>query len=734
MKRFEHIVKGGASPQGKPRVYFTAHPKDFELYFDEVTKDIFKRQNCTIFYTKEEIADDAEREFDLSQMQLFVVPITDRLLREPCRARDVDIPFALKQHIPVLPIMCETGLAELFNRTIGDLQFLDKTADDETAISFDDKLTTYLDSVLVSDELAALVRGAFDAYIFLSYRKKDRKLAQELMRKIHANDLCRDIAIWYDEFLVPGEDFNVAISNALKKSKLFALAVTPNLIVEENYVLREEYPSARNHKKTILPVEMESTDRKKLKKLFRHIPKVINQDDKRTLEKTLLRELKGSVKDPAGKTALETYYIGLAYLKGIDVEVDFDRAVELLKNSSQRGCYEAMKKLSQIYRFGEGVGIDHDAAIFYQEALIKISKEKCDRDKSWNSANDYLFDLLDLAEMYMQQSLFQKAKEIYQDVENDCVTFINQYKNNAIFFVILARCSSHLAEIANKQNDNALGEQMAERELKTHRVLSTKLKAPETRREVAVSLGHMTIQCLIGQKFSEAEKYIREAIEISSELAESGVENSLMDLASHYGLYGEICKEKGNTQEALEYYQKALSIEEKMHEDNNSDTLETNLSIGYEKLADLYYKLGEIKTSCDYLRKDYDICNALHKKLCTAESLGNLLGCYQRLARNAFESECYEDVRQDVAEACVSLKGLLRTSDSLNNKMIAIDVFNKFGKYYFKFGKYEKAKESYTAAMYLCSVIRDEDSSGKVEAKLYTALNGIKMINDASEQ
>ena len=111
-----------------------------------------------------------------------------------------------------------------------------------------------------------------------------------------------------------------------------------------------------------------------------------------------------------------------------------------------------------------------------------------------------------------------------------------------------------------------------------------------------------------------------------------------------------------------------------------------------------------------------------------------MLGCYQRLARNAFDSERYEDVRQDAAEACVSLKGLLRTSDSLNYKIIAIDVFNQFGKYYFKFGKYEEAKESYTAAIYLCSVIGNEDSSGEAEAKLYTALSGIKMINDASEQ
>ena len=50
------------------------------------------------------------------------------------------------------------------------------------------------------------------------------------MRLIHKNEFCRDIAIWYDEFLTPGENFNDAIKEALQKSGLFVLTVTPNLV------------------------------------------------------------------------------------------------------------------------------------------------------------------------------------------------------------------------------------------------------------------------------------------------------------------------------------------------------------------------------------------------------------------------------------------------------------------------------------------------------------------------
>ena len=62
-------------------------------------------------------------------------------------------------------LMQEEGLASLFNEKCGDLQYLDKNARDSTAISYEEKLQSFLTSTLVSDELAKKVRSAFDAYI-----------------------------------------------------------------------------------------------------------------------------------------------------------------------------------------------------------------------------------------------------------------------------------------------------------------------------------------------------------------------------------------------------------------------------------------------------------------------------------------------------------------------------------------------------------------------------------------
>ncbi len=89
------------------------------------------------------------------------------------------------------------------------------------------------------------------------------------MKLIHKNDFCRDIAIWYDEFLIPGESFNNAIRDALTKSPLFALNVTPSLLQyndegKPNYVMETEFPMAVRSGKIILPFEMVKTDREKM--------------------------------------------------------------------------------------------------------------------------------------------------------------------------------------------------------------------------------------------------------------------------------------------------------------------------------------------------------------------------------------------------------------------------------------------------------------------------------------
>ena len=375
MANLKYKTRGNSNPQGKPKVYFCCHPEDFNKYFETIYKEILAKQNCAVWYTDEVVAYDDDFFLDLKQMQLFVMPITTNLLCTENEAIDIEFRFAIENHIPVLPLMQENGLEELFNKKCGDLQFLDKNNADVTAISYDDKLQKYLETVLIGDELAEKIRAAFDAYVFLSYRKKDRRYAQELMRLIHKNEFCRDIAIWYDEFLTPGENFNDSIKEALQKSGLFVLTVTPNLINEQNYIMTTEYPMAKQEGKPILPAELVPTDREQLSEKYEDIPNPANAYNDAELSGALLESIKKMAIKENDISPEHNLFIGLAYLGGVDVEVDFDKAIELITSAANDDLPEAVKKLADMYSEGVGVKRSISEAINWQKKLVSICEK-----------------------------------------------------------------------------------------------------------------------------------------------------------------------------------------------------------------------------------------------------------------------------------------------------------------------------------------------------------------------
>ena len=119
-----------------------------------ISCQIFNSEDCAVFYleTDTQPEDVEDYELRLCKMQLFVMPVTTKLLTKANRAMDVEVPFAFENHIPVLPLMRENGLDDVFNAKFGDLQYLDKHNIDPTAIPFEEKLTKYLESVIVGDE------------------------------------------------------------------------------------------------------------------------------------------------------------------------------------------------------------------------------------------------------------------------------------------------------------------------------------------------------------------------------------------------------------------------------------------------------------------------------------------------------------------------------------------------------------------------------------------------------
>lgn len=364
---------GMVSPQRKPRVFFSCPSEDFAEYFDAITDRILQNVDAAVWYypADAEAADDRRREV-LAEMRLIVMPVTARLLRQPNQTAQVDLPYAIHHGIPVLPIMAAAGLEKEYAGIFGKLQYLDIVTKDQTALRFDQKLAAYLRDVLVSEKLRSEIRTAFDAYIFLSYRKKDRRSVRALMEEIHANPFFRDVAIWYDEYLVAGENFSDAISEAMQNSQLFTLAVTPNLVCERNYVMTTEFPQALKLNMPIVAVELEPTSSQQLEQHFKGLGPLIAIKDKQALAEAIKAGLK-TIALQSNDDPQHQYYIGMAYLNGIDVEVNHQRAVQLLTAAAQGGCFAAMDRLGSMYFTGDGVAIDYDESVAWRKKMVEAA-------------------------------------------------------------------------------------------------------------------------------------------------------------------------------------------------------------------------------------------------------------------------------------------------------------------------------------------------------------------------
>ena len=364
---------------GKPRVYFTSHPADVK-YLEELSKAILKTHDCVILYKGDmtQSVPEDERATALEQMNTFLVPVTLRLLSEPNVAMKEDIEYAKAIGIPILPIMMEPGLDSIYalERNFGERQYLDPYGHDTTAVSFEDKLKKFLDSVLISDEMAKKIRSAFDAYIFLSYRKKDRAYANELMHLIHDRPELYDIAIWYDEFLTPGESFRANIDRMIADSRLFALLVTPSLLESDNFVMREEYPAALRAEKDILPAEMVPTDRAALSADYLNLPECMDPREGEAFYARLAEAITRVAKAENDDSPEHLFLIGLAYLDGIDVEIDRERAIRLITRAAERGLPEAMEALVAAYTDGNGVKIDYDRATHWAERFVEARHDQ----------------------------------------------------------------------------------------------------------------------------------------------------------------------------------------------------------------------------------------------------------------------------------------------------------------------------------------------------------------------
>ena len=619
-------TRGDSTPSGKPKVYFTCHPAEFSLYFDAVAQDLLHAHNCAVWYepSGERVKDREELYETVNTMQVIVIAVTGRFLTEANPARDILLPYAREQHIPIVPIVVEQGndLWLKFNRLSGGIQMLDRTDQDETAIPYGEKLERILGSILIDDRLAATVRNAFDAYVFLSYRKKDRKYANALMRSIHLNRQCRDIAIWFDEYLVPGENFTEGIEKALKKSQIFAMVVTPNLLEPNNYVLEYEYRDAKAAKKIIVPVEMADTDHEQMHSSYAELPDIQKfgnrPDEQQAVHARFLEALKRMAITANDDNPEHNFLIGLAYLSGIDVEINRTRAAELILGASESGCMAATQKLVLMYRNGEGVARDPEKELAAQERLVSqrrsVYESHPDIDLHLGAVTGYFRSLTELSDLLRERKLLKEAisaaeqalalhPELSAEVgtreaERDRALVLNRLGGICTDARLLPQAREYYAQV-----------------LQTYRMMADEIMTHRARRDLSIGLERLGD---IDRKQNAPEDALtayREVERIRRKLAEESLSpQARRDLSVIVTKLGSAYKERGDYETASDYYREAVALDQQLEAEQGTVNAKRDLSISTEKLGHLLMKHGMMEEARQLLENTVALRREIYQK------------------------------------------------------------------------------------------------------------------------
>ena len=592
-------------------MYFCCHPEDFDRYFDKICEDIFASHEPAIYYTADmsEVLDDTNINVDLGRMNLFVVPVTFRLMNEPNRAMSVDIAYAKEHNIPILPFMMESGIDSVYalSKNFGERQYLSPYSSDTTGVSYEKKLENYLKSILISDEMANRVRAAFDAYIFLSYRKKDRRYADDLMRIIHNIPGCRDIAIWYDEFLTPGESFMENIEKAMQKSELFALLVTPNLLEDGNFVMTKEYPAARANRMKIFPAEMEETDRTELQKRFAYIPECVRPDNDQ-FDKTLTDILQAT--EAKDKTPEHNFLMGLAYLEGIDVEVDIERGIALVTAAAEAGLPEAMEKLYYMFDSGDCVVVDYQRALYWALQLANhfINTKGIDEPETlkhmhnlacaYDEVGDYNLAL------QIQENVYTLRREVLGAEHSDTLSSLG---NLASYY---SSIGDYAKALDLKQESyiihmTTLGPEHPETIKAISNLAVAYIKMGDYKAALPLQNNAYNLQCnIFGEKHPNVIVYIN-------------------NIAYTYSMMGDHKK-------ALELKTKAYELSVELYGEEHPKTL-----IILNNLSVTYMHMGDNRTALELQKKIYDIQIELlgEKHPDSLRTLENMAGSYANLGK-----------------------------------------------------------------------------------------------------
>jgi tetratricopeptide (TPR) repeat protein len=631
---------------------------------DEIISDLHSMDagmDCVVsYFEKPDAAIEEEQlknEFEGTH-QLLVIWVTVEMLQATVPDKlPIGYCIAQKQNVPILPILNDNDLFPLYKEKFGSVHCVSRS-DSEYRV----KLKSQMEQFLASKELIERIKEkAFSSVIFASYRKHEIREARRFMKAFHDLEGFESVSVWYDNFLKAGEDFDHAIKDKITKCNALVLVVTPDLTTVGNYVQEKEYPFVLETGKPVVSVEVISTSQAKFSDLFPGAEQPIPLNDTNVLQKTF-RKVLGESAFTKQLDSERAYLLGRAYLMGIGVEREFDRALRLLSeaaNDYTTTAIDAANLLANIYKDGT-IYLDYNKALQWYERAFSIKKMLGKEDLStavtcnniasvynyqgkYHEALEWNQKVLDIREkvlgkehkdtaiaynnigsVYSVQGVYPLALEWYQKALNIQVNVLDkEHLDTAITY-------NNIASAYDK-----LGAYPKALELYQKALDIREKKLGEEHPDTATSYNYIAgIHASLGE-YTKALEWNYKALAIREKVL--GEKHPITAIT--YNDIGLIHSDQKEYPQSLEWYLKALAIQERILGMEHQDTACT-----YNNIAGVYRNQQEYSKALEWNQKALDICEKVLGKehSNTAITYNNMAFVYDKQKKYLKALEFYQ--------------------------------------------------------------------------------------------
>ena len=429
------ITRGQSDTRNKLKVFvYTMLP---EASVRSAAEWILEKKNAAVYYPADFAAGSGRLSGEvLREMHLVLFLVDGRKLLENGQEFAAAADAVRKMHIPFIPVLMRESLAPAsyddVNRIFGKVQLLEPYSPrGEDRLAFRDMLQRALDIYLrdtrsgydvgqtefrydLDAQTVRSIYGNFSLLGFISYRKKNGACIPRLLRAISADPRHVDIGFWFDDFLVPGENYAGSILDALEAADFVLLLVTPDIFTPGNYVLTVEYPQAVRFGKRIIGVEAEPCDHLLLAELYPDLCGLFTMEDfcrpGSAAEALLL-----SMRAERAHAAPDLYLLGRAYDEGIGTLRDTEKAVSLFEQAAERQSVDAMERLIFLYENGYGVPADREKAGKWRRQIVRTEKAMLSSGQVW-IRQKLIRELWALGDSLMEEYRFEEALDAYRDM------------------------------------------------------------------------------------------------------------------------------------------------------------------------------------------------------------------------------------------------------------------------------------------------------------------------------